>query len=224
MTSRLVESARLRAGVVVVVVVERNACVVALDEAARGRVVVIGGQRQAGILAQVVDGLHQALAEGGFADDQRAVVILQRAGDDLSRRSGAAVDQHDDGEGLAVVAVGRGVVLVGIGAAALRDDGLALGQQVVADVDCLAQQAAGIAAQIEHQSLQVGEAVDGVVHFLGGGLLELGEVDVADAGTNLVFQIDRGMRNLVAHQVEDAAAWTGRRESWSPARGCPWGL
>ena len=145
MTSRLVESGAERAGVVVVVVVERNARVVALDEAARGRVVVIGGQRQAGVLAEVVDGLHQALAEGGFAHDQGAVVILQRAGDDLGGRGGVAIDQHDDGEGLAAVAVGGGVDLVGIGAAALRDDGLALGQQVVADIDCLAQQAAGIA-------------------------------------------------------------------------------
>ena len=114
---------------VVVIVVERNACVVALDEAAGRRVVVIGGEREAGVFAEVVDGLHQALAEGGFAHDQRAVVILQRAGDDFGRRSGVAIDQHDDGEGLAVVAVRRHVVLVGVGAAALRDDGLALGEQ-----------------------------------------------------------------------------------------------
>ena len=69
----------LRAGVIVVVVVKRNAGVVALNQAARGRVVVIGGKSKAGIFAEVVDGLHQSLAEGGFADDQRAVVILQCA-------------------------------------------------------------------------------------------------------------------------------------------------
>ena len=39
--------------------------------------------------------------------------------------------------------------------------------------------------------------------FLAGGLLELGEVDVADAGTNLVLEIDGGMRNFVAHEIED---------------------
>ena len=155
MTSRLVESAGECAGVIVVVVVERDAGVVALDEPARGRVVVIGGQRQAGVFAEVVDGLHQAFAEGGFADDQGAVVILQRAGDDLCRRGGVAVDQHDDGEGLAVVAVGGGVDLIGIGASALRDDGLALGQQMVANLDRLAQQAAGVVAQVEDQALQV---------------------------------------------------------------------
>ena len=44
---------------------------------------------------------------------------------------------------------------------------------------------------------------DGVVHLLAGGLLELRQVNVADAGTNLIFQIDGGMGNLVAHEVED---------------------
>jgi hypothetical protein len=122
---------------------------------------VIGGERQAGVLAQVVDGLHQAFAEGGFADDEGAVVVLQGAGDDLRRRGRAAVDQHDDGEGLAAVAVGGGVVLVGVGAPALADDALSLGEQVVADLDCLAEQAAGVAAQVKDQPLQVAEAVDG---------------------------------------------------------------
>ena len=95
------------------------------------------------------------------------------------------------------------VVLVRIGAAALRDDGLPLGEQVVANVHRLAEQAAGIAAQVEDQALEVAKALDGVFHFLAGGLLELGEVDVADAGANLVLQVDGGVRNLVANQVED---------------------
>ena len=55
---------------IVVVVVERDVGVVALNETSGRRVVVIRGQREAGVFAQVVDGLHQALAEGGFADDQ----------------------------------------------------------------------------------------------------------------------------------------------------------
>ena len=40
---------------------------------------------EAGVFAEVVDGLDEALAEGGFADDEGAVVILKRAGDDLCR-------------------------------------------------------------------------------------------------------------------------------------------
>ncbi len=164
---------------------------------------MIGGEGEAGVFAEVVDGLHQALAKGGFAHDQGAIVILQRAGNDFGGGSGVTIDQHDDGEGLAAVAMRRGVVLIGVGAAALRNDGLALGEQVVANIDGLAQQAAGILAQIENQTLEVAEAIDGVFHLLAGGLLELREMDVADAGTNLEFQIDGGMGNFVANEVED---------------------
>src|ERR1700721_973148 len=51
------------AGVIVVVVVKRNAFIVALNEAAGRRVVVVRGERQAGVFAEVVDRLHQAFAE-----------------------------------------------------------------------------------------------------------------------------------------------------------------
>src|SRR6266851_3097344 len=68
----------------VVVVVERDVVVVALDQAAGGRVVVVGGESEARVLCDGEDGLDQTLAEGGFADDQGAIVILQGAGDDFS--------------------------------------------------------------------------------------------------------------------------------------------
>ena len=110
---------------------------------------------------------------------------------------------HHDGEGFAAVAVGRGVVHIGVGAAALRDDGLALGQQVVANVYCLVQQAARVLAQIKHQALEVAEAVDGIFHLVAGGFLELREMDVADAGTNFILEIDGGMGNFVANEIED---------------------
>src|SRR5271168_2516120 len=41
------------------------------------------------------DGLDRSLAERPRAEQDRPVVILQRAGDDLAGRSGAAIDQHD---------------------------------------------------------------------------------------------------------------------------------
>ena len=53
------------------------------------------GQGQSGVFRKRINGLHQALAESGFADDQAAVVILNGAGHDFRRRSGAAIDQHD---------------------------------------------------------------------------------------------------------------------------------
>ncbi len=66
-----------------------------LDRAARRRVVARRRQPQRAVLAERHDRLHGALAEGAGADQRRALVILQGAGDDLGRRGRAAVDQHD---------------------------------------------------------------------------------------------------------------------------------
>ena len=62
-----------------VVIQERNIGIVALDQAAAGREVVSGGQREAGVIAEREHGLHQALAEGGLAENPGAIMILQRA-------------------------------------------------------------------------------------------------------------------------------------------------
>ena len=177
--------------------------VVALDEAAGRRVVVIGGEGEAGVLGDLEDGLDEALAEGGFADDEGAVVILQSAGDDLSGRGGVAVDEDDDGELRALFAVGGAVDLVREGAAALRDDDLALLEELVGDVDGFVEQTAGVAAEVEDQAVEVAEVVERVAYFAAGGLHEAGDVDVADAGTDQEGEIDGGMGNLVADEVED---------------------
>ena len=91
----------------VVVIEERDVGIIALDQAAAGRVVVRGGERQAGVIAQRENGLHQSLAEGGLAQNPGAVMILQRAGDDLRGRSGIAIHQHHDRIIVAVIAVAR---------------------------------------------------------------------------------------------------------------------
>ena len=147
---------------------------------------MIGGQRQAGVLAQVIDRLHQAFAKGGLADDEGAVVVLQGAADNLRGRSRSAVDHHHDGKALAAVAVRRCIIPVWKGAPALADDALPLGEQMVADLDRLVEQSAGIAPQVEDQPLQVAKAVDGLAHFGGRRLLELRQMDVAHAWANLV--------------------------------------
>ena len=130
-------------------------------------------------------------------------MVLQGAGDDLRGRGRAAIDQHDDGEGFAAVAVGGRVDLVGECPAALRDDSLPLGEQVVADFNGLTEQAAGVAAQVKDQPLEVAEAVDSVVDFFGGGFLKLRKMNVADAGANFVSQVHGGVRNLITNQIKD---------------------
>src|SRR5262249_1596370 len=54
-----------------------------LNHAAAGREVAARREREAGAFADLVDRLHERLAERLLADDERAIVILQRAGDDL---------------------------------------------------------------------------------------------------------------------------------------------
>ncbi len=68
-----------------VIVVQRNVGIVALNQTSAGRVILGGRQRQAGVLVKRIDGLHQSLAEGGFAHDQAAVMVLNRARHDFRR-------------------------------------------------------------------------------------------------------------------------------------------
>src|SRR5208337_1484088 len=98
---------------IVVVIVERKVRVIALDETSAGGVVLGGGQGKAGIFGERKHGLHQALAEGDFTDNQAAIVILNGAGDNLGCRSRAAIHQHHQWIFLASVAVGCHIPLFG---------------------------------------------------------------------------------------------------------------
>src|SRR5262249_52044872 len=79
----------------VVILVERNRLVVALNEAAAGRVVASSRQGKAGVFAERLNGLHEALAESGFAYNQATIVILHGAGDDFCGGGGIVVDEDD---------------------------------------------------------------------------------------------------------------------------------
>src|SRR5208282_140874 len=61
---------------IIVIIVEREIGVIALDQASAGGVVLRGGEGQAGIFRQRIHGLHQALAERDFANDKAAIVVL----------------------------------------------------------------------------------------------------------------------------------------------------
>ena len=98
---------------VVIVVVERDVRVVALNQASARRVVLGGRQRQAGVFRQRIHGLHQTLAKCVFADDQPAIVVLNRARNNLGRRCRATIDQHHQRIFLAAIAVARNIALLG---------------------------------------------------------------------------------------------------------------
>ena len=67
------------------------------------------------------------------------------------------------------------------------------------------QQAARVAAQIENQSFEGGfvHRAQGVIEFPGGGLIELLDMDVADAGANEEMRWDAGAVDGVADEVEN---------------------
>ena len=170
-------SARIprRRVVAVVVIEERNVGVIALDQAAARRVILRGGQRQAGVFHQRINGLHQAFAECVVAQNPGAVVILQGAGNDLGGAGGIAVHHHHDRIIAAVIAVARRIDMLGRSAAFVRNDHVALGQQMIGHRNGFGQQTAGIAAQIEHQALQIVliQLLQRVFEFAAGGFVEL---------------------------------------------------
>ena len=105
-------------------------------------------QRQAGMLAERVHGLHQALAKTRFADHQRPVMILQGSGHDLGGAGGVTIYQHHHGVLLAVVAVHGVVALLWHHSPVLINNQLAFGEKVVGNRHRLIEQASRIAAQI----------------------------------------------------------------------------
>src|SRR5215468_8395762 len=158
-----------------------------LDRAAQWREVTRRGEAQRALVAaERDDGLHRALAERARTDNGRALVVLQRAGDDLGRRRAAPVDQHDDRLALGEVAGIRIEVLRLLrGAAAGRDDLAAL-EERIRHRDRLSEQAARIVADVDDVAAQlVGRDLrlqlrQRLLQALGGLLVELGETDVAD--------------------------------------------
>ena len=63
---------------------------VLVNEFAAWGEILRGGEPSGGTVGKGDDALHRAFAEGGFADDEGAVEVLERAGDDL-RTAGAGV-------------------------------------------------------------------------------------------------------------------------------------
>src|SRR5579872_213477 len=187
---------------VVVVVVERNVAVITLNQSAAGCVVVGRRQRQSGIFGQRIHSLHQALAERDFTGNQPAIVILNRSGDDLSRRRSQPVDQNYDRIILAAIAVLRNVTLFCRGAPVMGDDELSLLQELVGNAHALAQQSTRIAPKIENQSLQIAERIESLRDFVLRGFVKSVDVHVADARLDQEVHVYAVARNLIAHQRE----------------------
>ena len=149
--------------------------------------------------------LHQTLAEGRRSDDQRAVVILQRACDDFSGTRGAPVRQDDHRQVRprlrlrVAICAGR----IGRPAAGLYHL-LARVEKQVADRHPLIEQSARIAAQVQHERLHplLGERAHGIRQLLRRGLTDGCEQDVADLVVQHHRDLDRTDVDRRARQLE----------------------
>ena len=68
-----------------------------VDELAAGSEILRRGEAGGRAVGQRDDALNRAFAEGGFPDDECAVEVLERAGDDLRSAGAGIVGENDDG-------------------------------------------------------------------------------------------------------------------------------
>ncbi len=177
----------------------------ALDGDVAGREVLGDGELEGGLLGRDLgeDELHAALAESLLAHDQRAVVVLERAGDDLARARAAAVHEHDERvHGLGAGGLGA-LLLTPLGEADGGDDG-AVEEELVGDARGLLEQAARVAAEIEHEPADGAaglELLERGVQLGRARLLERLEPHVADAVVQAA-RLDRADLDDLAAQLE----------------------
>ncbi len=87
----------------------------------------------------------------------------------------------------------------------MRNDELIFVEEHVADGDGFIEQAAGIAAHVEDEAIELRgvELLEAFGDFAVGGFVEAGEADVADAGLKHEGDVDGVARNFVAGDGED---------------------
>ena len=86
----------------------------------------------------------------------------------------------------------------------LGNDHRALGQEAAGDFDGGIQEAAGIAAQIEHQSLDVvlAQILQGSIQLLAGAVAEAQNLHVCDTGMQPESVLHALAADFLAHQRE----------------------
>ena len=124
-----------------------------LDTSARGGVEARYRQAHAAPVREEDRLLHKALAERTAAVDEPAVVVLDGAGEDLARRSGALADEHLQTHVLErSPAIGRVVLALAVKAFQI-DYRIALLEEGVGEQQGLVEVAAGVVADIHDQLL-----------------------------------------------------------------------
>jgi hypothetical protein len=149
--------------------------------------------------------VHQRLAERGLADDERTVVILQRARHDFRRARAAAVHQRNHRNPQVFTAFRGPVFRVGILHAAVRGhDQIPARQEAVGHLDRLIERTARIRAQVEHQALHatLGQVGERVAELLVGVLAEVRHAHVTGGGVDHEHGVHRGHVDLVPRHLD----------------------
>ena len=87
----------------------------------------------------------------------------------------------------------------------MRNDHVALGEEVIAHSDGFIEETTGVAAKVENEAFHVVliHGLEIFFHFVAGGFVELFELDVADVGLDQEGVGDALAIDLVANDVED---------------------
>ena len=119
--------------------------------------------------------LHRALAVGLLTDDERAAVVLNRAGENLRGRGAEAVHEHDHGAAVENRRIRIIVHFDAAGRVAQLHDRPAVDEQAGQRLG-LGQVAAAIGAQIhdEHFGAVLAQLADQALHVAGGAAVILG--------------------------------------------------
>jgi hypothetical protein len=145
------------------------------------------------------------------------VVILQRARDNLRCAGAAAVGHDDDGDVGELAVLGRAIILIRVRHAAVRgNDGLAARDELVDDLDCLVERAAGIVADVEQQPAHAfrRERLKRAFQIAIGVLAEIPQLNVSRRRIDHECGGNRRNRDFVAHELDiDRLSVTAAPES-----------
>src|SRR5581483_6470917 len=145
-----------------------------LDRPAVRRVPATGRELERVPAIEREQALHKALSERRRPDNERAVMVLQRADDDLGGGRRAAVNKNGHGDGRRERMAHRPINLLRAGPLANAGQLRALGQEAVRDEERLIDRAAAVAPHVQHDTLSPSgnEPLETRLHFLRGGLAE----------------------------------------------------
>ena len=123
-----------------------------LDGTARGCVVAGNGKAQSSSIAEFVLFLHQPLPKGTPANNYAPVVVLNRPRYDLTGRSGALINQHNDVLHIEEVAPGGRILAAADGIPFGVDQKLVFFlEQLTEHIGGLLKVAPGIVPEVEHE-------------------------------------------------------------------------